>query len=170
MTLRVLDTYCEVVTPEGVGLHLPAAGPMPRALAWLIDLIARWSILLVMLFLLGTLGAMGGGLGLIVLFLVYWGYPILMEGLWNGQTLGKRALRLQVISANGAPVGWMAVIVRNLLRTVDMLPIGYAVGLVTCLFDNSGRRLGDMVAGTLVIHTMPRVEMANMPGLASAAP
>jgi hypothetical protein len=61
-------------------------------------------------------------------------------------------MELRVVADDGAPVGWIATIVRNLLRTVDMLPFGYATGLVAGLADPHGRRLGDMVAGTVVVH------------------
>ncbi len=148
----MLDTYREVVTPEGVSLHLPAAGPVPRAVAWAIDFAIRIGILLLASMALGMLGGTGQGLYLISTFLVFWAYPIVFETLWNGQTPGKKAMSLRVVSSNGAPVGWLAAITRNLLRTVDMLPFGYAMGLVACLADPHARRLGDMVAGTLVVH------------------
>jgi uncharacterized RDD family membrane protein YckC len=156
----MLDTYREVITPEGVPLHLPAAGPVPRALAWLIDLMARFGALTVLSIPFMALGGFGQGLYLTSMFLVLWAYPIVLEGLW-GQTLGKKALGLKVVAADGAPVGWLAVIVRNLLRTVDMLPFGYAVGLISGLFDPYGRRLGDLVAGTLVVHLPPRQRPAK---------
>ncbi|WP_172675200.1 RDD family protein, partial [Stenotrophomonas pictorum] len=145
----MLDTYREVITPEGVPLQLPAAGPVPRALAWLIDLMVRVGVLTLMSPLLALLGGLGQGLYLGLMFLMFWAYPIILE-VWLGQTLGKKAVGLRVIARDGAPLGWMAAIVRNLLRTVDMLPFGYALGLICCLYDPYGRRLGDLVAGTLV--------------------
>ncbi|MET0807174.1 MAG: RDD family protein [Pseudoxanthomonas sp.] len=148
----MLDTFREVVTPEGVALHLPAAGPVPRALAWAIDLAIRLGILLLLAMVLGLLGAAGQGLYLIVLFLVFWAYPILFEALWNGQTPGKKAMGLRVVTGDGEPLGWLPAITRNLLRAVDMLPFGYSTGLLACLADPHGRRLGDLVAGTLVLH------------------
>lgn len=157
----MLDTYRQVVTPEGVALHLPAAGPVPRALAWIIDLAVRLGILMMAGTVLALLGAAGQGLYLVLLFLVFWAYPIVLEAMWNGQTLGKKALSLRVVAGDGAPVGWLAAITRNLLRTVDMLPFGYATGLVACLADPYGRRLGDLVARTLVVHdTRERAQVA----------
>ncbi|RNF83813.1 RDD family protein [Montanilutibacter psychrotolerans] len=155
----MLDTHREVVTPEGVALHLPAAGPVPRALAWVLDFVIRMAVVTLGAIVLAAMGRAGSGIHAVLIFLVYWFYPVLFEALGNGRTPGKRVLGLRVVAANGAPVGWMAAFVRNLLRTVDMLPFGYAVGLVTSLADPWGRRLGDMVAGTLVVH----VERAHPP-------
>ncbi|MBU8977014.1 RDD family protein [Lysobacter sp. MMG2] len=148
----MLDTYREVVTPEGVALHLPAAGPVPRALAWLIDFLIRAGVMIAMGTVLGVFGRVGMGVYAVVMFLVFWFYPVVFEAMWDGRTPGKRSLGLRVIAANGAPVGWLAAFTRNLLRVVDMLPLAYATGLVASLLDPWGRRLGDMVAGTLVVH------------------
>ena len=169
-TAAMLDTYREVLTPEGVALHLPAAGPVPRALAWLLDLLLRAAVLLVLSTALGVLGGLGKGLYLVGLFLVFWAYPIVLEAAWNGQTPGKRALGLRVVSGDGAPVGWLPAVVRNLMRTVDMLPFGYATGLVACLCDRHGRRLGDLVADTLVVHVRPRRSDPRLPAVPPLAP
>lgn len=162
--VRSLDTVREVYTPEGVALRLPAAGPVPRALAWLIDSTVRFGLLFVVGMIAAVLDRVGAGVYLIAYFAIFWAYPILFEVLWDGQTLGKRVMSLRVISDDGAPVGWLASIVRNLLRTVDFLPVGYATGLVAGFFDPWGRRLGDMVARTMVIHApaaapLPRVQV-----------
>jgi len=161
----MLDTFREVHTPEGVALRLPAAGPVPRALAWLIDLGIRIGVLSVSAALIGVLGRAGVGLYFVMAFLLLWGYPVVFEAMYDGQTPGKRAMELRVVSADGAPVGWLASIVRNLLRTVDALPVGYGFGLVASLSDPYGRRLGDMVAGTLVVHA-PRLHAPPPPPVA----
>lgn len=148
----MLDTIRHVQTPEGIALHLPAAGPVPRALAWLLDAAIRLGLLLPVSMLAGMMSEFGMGMLLLWMFLLMWGYPILFEVLWDGQSPGKRALGLRVVAADGAPVGWLASTVRNLMRTVDMLPLGYATGITSSLLDRWGRRIGDMVAGTLVIH------------------
>jgi uncharacterized RDD family membrane protein YckC len=172
MTARAaaLDTVRHVYTPEGVALRLPAAGPVPRAVAWLIDTAIRWGILTVAGLLLAVLGKPGAGLYLLVYFVVFWGYPILCEVLFDGQTPGKRALELRVIADDGAPVGWLASIVRNLLRTVDFLPLGYGVGLVASFADPWGRRLGDMVAKTMVIHAPRDRKTLHPPEAGAQAP
>lgn len=166
----MLDTYREVVTPEGVALHLPAAGPVPRALAWAIDLSIRIVVLMVASMVLAMLGTAGFGPYAVLMFLVFWFYPVLFEVLDHGRTPGKRALGLRVIAANGAPVGWLAAFTRNLMRTVDMLPFGYATGLLASLADPWGRRLGDMVAGTLVVHDARPHEPQAAPVSAALAP
>ena len=148
----MLDTVRDVDTPEGVFLRLPAAGPVPRAFAWLIDAAIRFALVILASMFLGVLGRFGIGVYLVFLFLVVWAYPVAFEAMWDGQTPGKRAMGLRVVAANGAPVGWMASFVRNLMRTVDMLPFGYAFGLASSLVDPWGRRLGDVVARTLVVH------------------
>ena len=165
----MLDTVREVVTPEGVPLRLPAAGPVPRALAWLIDAAIRGAVLMVALLVLAALGMTGMGVYAILLFALMWLYPVLFEALDNGRTPGKRALGLRVIAANGAPVSWLASFTRNLLRVVDLLPALYATGLVTSLADPWGRRLGDMVAGTLVVHVASD-DFSGAEGHAAPAP
>lgn len=166
----MLDTVREAHTPEGVALRLPAAGPLPRALAWCVDAAIRGSILLAGSMVLGLLGRSGVGLWMVLMFSLLWVYPVLFEALRDGQTPGKRALGLRVIRDDGAPVGWQASIVRNLMRTVDMLPIGYAIGLVMGLFDPAGRRLGDIVAGTLVIHAPEAKKRAAQAQTPAASP
>jgi len=172
-TGKRLDTICEVHTPEGVSLRLLAAGPFPRALAWLIDAGVRFALIWAGAMVLSMLGTMGEGMFLIVLFVLTWFYSVIFEVSWNGQTLGKRVLGIRVVAANGAPAGWMAVFTRNLLRVVDMLPFGYAAGLVTGLIDPWGRRLGDLVAGTLVVHVaraQSPVSIAALPAHPPALP
>ncbi|MDT0896885.1 RDD family protein, partial [Staphylococcus pseudintermedius] len=147
----MLDTYRQVVTPEGVALQLRAAGPVPRALAYLVDLIARAASYIALVQLLAIpFGKAGTAMLMLVSFALTWFYPVLFEALMQGRTPGKWALGLRVVAADGAPVGWMATFARNLLRVVDALPLFYAVGLTACLIDPWGRRLGDMVARTLV--------------------
>lgn len=165
----LLDTVREVYTPEGVALRLPAAGPVPRAMAWLIDAGIRYAVLTVVSLLLAMGSEAGMGIYLVVFFVIFWGYPVLFEVLMDGQTPGKRAMSLRVIAADGAPVGWLASFTRNLLRTVDFLPFGYGVGLIVGYADPWGRRLGDMVAKTIVIHA-PREPSAALARLEGAYP
>jgi uncharacterized RDD family membrane protein YckC len=159
----VIDTLTQVETPEGIALRLRSAGAIPRAAAWALDFMIRVAILWGAGTVLAVLGQTGFGLYLISLFVIFWFYPILFEVLRDGQTPGKKVLGLRVVNANGTPVTWIASFVRNLMRTVDMLPLCYAFGLVSTLIDPHSRRLGDLVAGTMVVY-------AEAPLKQSAAP
>ncbi len=164
----MLDTLRAVHTPEGVDLHLPVAGPLLRSVAWGIDAVIRLGVITTAATVFGLMETTGVGWYLLALFVVLWLYPVVFEAMWNGQTPGKRAVCLRVVRADGAPVGWLGAFVRNLLRTVDMLPFGYAIGITSGLLDPWGRRLGDLVAGTVVIHvpTLPaQVQMHASDGI-----
>jgi uncharacterized RDD family membrane protein YckC len=166
----MLDTLTLVETPEGIALQLRSAGAMPRACAWVLDTLLRAGGLWLVATLLAVLGAGGMGIYLIVLFATMWIYPVLFEVLRDGQTPGKRVMRLRVVNANGTPVTWLASIVRNLMRTVDMLPFCYAFGLLGCLIDRHGRRLGDIVAGTLVVYAEAPSKLAAAPDVPIVQP
>ena len=148
----MIDTLHPVSLPEGVEITLRLAGPLARARAWMFDTALRMVITLSMPALFGWLGPAGTGFMLIMMFVLWELYPIAFEVLWNGATPGKRLCNLAVVNADGTPVGWPASILRNVLRWADMLPIGYAVGLASMLLDSQFRRLGDLAAGTVVIH------------------
>jgi len=152
----MIDTLRQVETPEGIRIGLHAAGALTRARAWMADALIRIAILMFGSSVLAALGATGRAMFILLIFATTWIYPVLFETLWNGQTPGKKMFDLRVVNANGTPVTWLASITRNLLRVADMLPFFYAVGLVTCWFDPYGRRLGDLAANTLVVHTEPR--------------
>lgn len=149
---RLLDTRHHVETPEGIDLVLRPAGVLPRILAFLIDLLIRGAILLVAFIILAILGQFGVGLASILYFLIDWWYMVLFEVLNQGRSPGKQALGLRVVHDDGTPVGWGASLTRNLLRFVDLLPVGYCLGLVSCLSNPAFKRLGDLAAGTLVVY------------------
>lgn len=149
----MIDTIREIETPEGIALQLRAAGALPRAQAWTIDLLLRLAVFVVAAIPLSLFGVSGNGVALLLIFALMWAYSVVCEVWWGGQTVGKRALGLRVVSADGTPVTWLPSVVRNLLRVVDALPGVYGVGLVSTLIDPHARRLGDIVAGTLVIHS-----------------
>jgi uncharacterized RDD family membrane protein YckC len=131
---------------------LRAAGTLPRAQAWTVDLFLRMGVFMLAMIPLSLFGVGGNGLALLLLFALMWGYSVACEVWLGGQTLGKRALGLRVVNADGTPVTWLPSVVRNLLRVVDALPGVYGVGLISTLIDPHARRLGDIVAGTMVIH------------------
>jgi uncharacterized RDD family membrane protein YckC len=148
----MLDTYRPVETPEGVEIGLRVAGPVPRLLAALVDLGLRVLVYLGLAIPAGLFGRSGSGLYLIGLFLVEWFYPVLFEVKRGGATPGKRSLGLMVLHRDGTPVGWSASVIRNLLRFADFLPAAYGFGLAAMLVDRDFRRLGDLAAGTVVVH------------------
>jgi len=92
------------------------------------------------------------GFVLILIFLVNWGYFALFEAFWNGKTPGKRAARIRVIHRSGRAMGFLESLARNLVRYVDFLPGFYGVGVIAIFVSRQNQRLGDMVAGTLVVH------------------
>lgn len=148
----MLDGRLSLTTPEGVRLLLTPAGPYLRAAAWALDFTLWAAFVIGIATLVGTSRA-GNGIYLLLLFASFWGYPILCEVYWSGRTLGKRIVGIEVLRADGLPVGWRESTLRNLLLVADFLPFMYAAGLACMLFDLQFRRLGDIVAGTLVVYS-----------------
>jgi uncharacterized RDD family membrane protein YckC len=149
---KSLDTIYTVNTPEGINLTLSPAGPMPRMLAWVIDVLVRFVIYTVTFTVLAVLGSSGAGIALIITFLVEWFYPVYFELFKKGQTPGKKSLNIYVVQDNGSPVTPASSMIRNLLRFVDFLPLFYGFGLVSMLLNKRFQRLGDLVAGTVVLY------------------
>lgn len=165
----MLDGRLSLTTPEGVRLLLTPAGPYPRALAWLLDVII-WGTSVWLLRMALPKGAVTDGLFAVIMFLSYWGFPIIWEVYFSGRSPGKRATGLEVVRADGLPVGWAESSLRNLLLVADFLPMAYATGLVCMLCDSQFRRLGDIVAGTLVVHHERPPERRPVPSAAPLAP
>ncbi len=163
----MLDTVREIETPEGIALRLRAAGALPRAQAWMVDMLLRMGVFVLAMIPLSLFGMGGNGLAMLLLFALTWAYSVVCEVWLGGQTLGKRALGLRVVNADGTPVTWLPSVVRNLLRVVDVLPGVYGVGLVSTLIDPYARRLGDIVAGTMVIHAIELPAGQQVPTLAA---
>ena len=148
----MLDTIKTVETPEGVELPLSCAGFYVRSIAWLLDALIQGLILLLLGIALPSMGEFGMGLFLIALFVINWFYPVLFEIYMNGQTPGKRIMKVQVLLMDGTLVNWGASMLRNLLRTVDFLPFFYVLGFISMLFSKDFRRLGDLAANTIVVY------------------
>lgn len=165
-----LDTLRTITTPEGVELNLRLAGPMPRACAWAIDLALRAVMLLVLLIAVSTLGELGLGIFLISAFLLEWIFPAVCEVRFGGATPGKKAMGLRVVNDDGTPVQAAAAVVRNLLRAVDFLPVMYGVGLVSMLVNREFKRLGDLVAQTVVVYREDAQPAPAIPEAAAIAP
>jgi uncharacterized RDD family membrane protein YckC len=150
-----LDTSIASETPEGIFLELRPAGLSVRYYAFILD----WAIRLTVLFAAAIIAAVAGGIGmafwLILAFALEWLYPIAFELTRSGATPGKRAFGLRVVMDNGLPVTAAAAVTRNLLRVADFLPFGYGFALASLLTRADAKRLGDLAAGTLVVH-LPR--------------
>jgi uncharacterized RDD family membrane protein YckC len=147
-----LDTTVSSETPEGLALVLRPAGAPARVLAYAIDWLARTSVAAIAGLVLSPLKEFGFGLWLVLYFSLEWLYPVLFELLPGSATPGKRAMGLQVVMDDGLPVTVAASFVRNLLRTADFLPFASFAGLLTMLLRRDFKRLGDLAAGTRVVH------------------
>lgn len=147
-----LDTLYHVNTPEGIDLRLSPAGPVPRMLAWMIDILIRTGIYIVLYTFLAIFGKTGIGIFLIFYFLLEWFYPVYFELYQNGQTPGKKAFNLYVTMENASPINPGASITRNLIRFVDFLPFFYGFGFISMMITKRFQRLGDLVASTVVLH------------------
>jgi uncharacterized RDD family membrane protein YckC len=139
-------------------------------MAFLLDLLIRLGIDLGLVMIFGAWGGFGGGVILIGVFCVEWLYPIIFELSRWGATPGKRTLGLRVVMDTGLPVTPAASFTRNMLRVADFLPLAYAFGIVTMLLNRECKRLGDLAAGTLVVHANPVVLHDAPPPAASLAP
>lgn len=157
-------------TPEQVAIRFPIAGIGSRFLALLADYllqgVAYVVIFLVLILVLSSAPSAFQSIArtrekwfiaaiILFYFLLHWGYFTLFEAYWNGQTPGKRLCKIRVIRDSGRQITFFESLTRNLIRTVDELPGFYAVGIVTMLCNHRNKRLGDLAAGTLVVHERP---------------
>jgi len=144
-----------VVTPEYVEFHFVLAGLYSRFLAWLLDSVLVVFGTIAVLSALQGLATVSEGffsaLAAIVWFLLDWGYSITLEAAWSGQTVGKRLLSLRVIQESGVRIGFYHAVLRNLVRPLDRLPLMYLVGGGAALASRGQQRLGDLLAGTIVV-------------------
>lgn len=157
-----LDNTTDVETPERIRFRHRVAGPVRRGVAYLLDLVIRGIIIA----LLGTLAVgvgglstgsarASGGLMLLLLFVFEWCWYVLFETFWRGRTIGKRILGLRVVRDGGYPVGFIDSMLRNVMRAADFLPVGYVLGVLVMAVDPRSRRLGDLIAGTMVVVESP---------------
>ncbi len=176
------DQQVDVETPEQVVLSYTLAGVGARAAAAIVDFLVVALIIVAFIFSLSLLAKLGQpgpkptpeesstwavAIFILVIFALEWGYYVLFEALWDGQTPGKRLLHIRVVQDGGYSVSFGASAVRNIARIIDGQPgFVYGVGVVAVALNKSGKRLGDMMAGTFVVQE--RIEHA--PVIASAAP
>ena len=159
----MLDTAREIPTPEGIELSLRLAGPVARALAWMIDLVLRLTAFGILSIPVSLLGGIGAGISFILWFGLEWFYPTVFEVYGGGATPGKRALGLIVLHRDGTPVGLPASLTRNLLRAVDFLPMLYGFGLLSIVLSRDFQRLGDIAGGTLVVYREASAQHGAIP-------
>jgi uncharacterized RDD family membrane protein YckC len=155
----------DIETPELVTFSYTIAGVGSRVAAALIDYLLCLLLFIALVITLAFVGArrlvsLGGtsseawALAIVVLgqFFILWGYYVLWEGLADGQTPGKRYMRLRVVSDGGYSVSFAVSAIRNLVRILDMQPLfTYGVGIGSILLTKQGKRLGDLAAGTIVV-------------------
>jgi uncharacterized RDD family membrane protein YckC len=165
-----LDTVLECETPEGIVLELRPAGLPARACAYLLDWLIRMMVFVAASSATSAMGGIGTALSLILLFGLEWLYPVAFELARAGATPGKAILGLKVVMDNGLPVTPAASLNRNLLRTADFLPFGYALGLLCMLTRRDFRRLGDIAAATLVVYRTPPIAKVTLPEVEPVAP
>ena len=153
-------TQNQVVTPEAVPLELDTANIGSRGLAVMIDWLIQGTTLFALLVgLTALIGATNAHLGVglaaalffLLTFLVLWGYPTALETLWRGRTIGKAALGLRVVTIEGAPVRFRHAAIRATLGLVDFILTSGAGAIVCVLLTPRSQRLGDLVAGTVVL-------------------
>jgi len=184
MTENWLQEEYTIDTPENVSFRYEIAGIGSRFLGGLIDsaiiglaLLLLNIVLAVVLEIVnvddGVVAALGngdvtwgGGIALAIYtllnFVLIWGYYVLFELIWNGQTPGKRRAQLRVVRLNGNPAGFLDVVIRNLVRMVDFLPTAYGLGLTVMFFNRHARRLGDYAAGTIVVKDRQGIALENL--------
>jgi uncharacterized RDD family membrane protein YckC len=157
-------------TPEGIVFSQILAGPATRFVAALIDILCVLVIDTALGSVLGLLRVVGPGIAQAAMTVGYFaisiGYGILLEWAWRGQTVGKKLCRLRVVDAEGLRLQFDQIVTRNLLRAIDMLPLFYFVGGISCWFSPKCQRLGDIAANTIVVR-MPRVSQPDLDQLLS---
>jgi uncharacterized RDD family membrane protein YckC len=160
--MEKIGDQLNIDTPELVSIEMPVAGIGSRFIGALLDsliLLGAFIVLVivraVILAALGLFGSnsvnWGRGIFFLIFFVLIWGYYSLFEAFGNGQTLGKRAAKIRVIHQSGRGITFFESLARNLVRYADFLPFFYGVGIVAMFMSRRSQRLGDMVAGTLVV-------------------
>jgi uncharacterized RDD family membrane protein YckC len=164
-TLNQKTNNLVIRTPEGIVFAQPLAGPMTRSLAWMIDFLCLAVALLMARILLGLLillsPELAQAMNVLLYFLLSLGYSMVLEWYWRGQTVGKRLLSLRVVDAHGLRLHPSQIVIRNLLRMVDILPAFYLVGGLACLLSRRAQRLGDFAANTVVVR-IPKVSQPDL--------
>jgi uncharacterized RDD family membrane protein YckC len=165
-------------TPENIEFSYSIAGIGSRFLGAIVDtvllLILQAALMVVMLILISQAEALpdsGGGSSVVSVlgavwallsFIFFWGYYILFELFWNGQTPGKRLIGLRVVREGGRPITFVGSAIRNLIRVIDFLPGLYGLGVLVMFIDRNARRLGDLAGGTLVVKDRVAISLDSL--------
>ena len=154
-----LDTMVRLITPERIVFQYPLAGPFRRLFAYFLDLVflVLFVIVLSLVSVILTLGSpSSAGVILVGFFFLTWGYGIVCEAFLNGQTLGKKALHIRVVTDQGVPITGAQATLRNIVGTIDgLIPFVFMAGLASVCLTKKFQRLGDLAAGTMVIVEEP---------------
>lgn len=168
----------DIKTPEYVSLQFQSAGLGSRAAAFIIDQI----ILLIVniAIIIGLILMLNGSFmdflsadmpsylfagAIILIFIIRWGYFFVFEYFSGGRTPGKKMVGIRVIQENGHSITLLSSMIRNLLRIIDSLPLNYLVGMLMIFFHSRHKRLGDLVAGTIVVHERRKKKKKKMTGI-----
>lgn len=166
----IIQTQLEVETPESIDLQATPAGVGPRAIAYSIDFLIRIVAQIILGIIFALAGMAGIGIWLVCAFLLEWFYPVFFEVLKKGQTPGKKQMGIAVVNDDLTPIAWGTSIVRNLLRFADLLPAFFFFGLVSILLTKKYQRLGDLVAGTLVVYRRAEKSHGALPSYQAHPP
>jgi len=165
-----MDQDLTILSPEKTIITYRLAGLGSRVKAHILDLflviLVTFGICMLFAFLFGMvgLGELASGAILFLSFVLPFSYFIFLEGLWNGQTIGKRTVGIRVRMADGTPVTFAAALSRNLMRPADMLPGPYFVGFLAIFTNPKSQRLGDLISNTVVCYEKrPPKEFAMAP-------
>jgi uncharacterized RDD family membrane protein YckC len=155
----------QIKTPEGIVFSQTLASPIARFLACVVDqlcVMVLMALVQTTLLLLSLISAdFMTAIQILLYFGVTIGFGIMLEWRWRGQTIGKRMLRLRVVDAEGMRLTFSQIVIRNLLRFVDLLPGLYLLGGATALFTRKAQRLGDFAANTVVIR-IPKISSPDI--------
>ncbi|SRR6266446_1184139 len=162
MLVATRTNRLHVRTPEGILFSFLLASPVARFLAVSIDVACVFTIIWSLRIVVALLGVLhpdaATAFQIIAYFVVSVAYGIGTEWYWRGQTIGKRLLRLRVLDERGLKLEFSQIVIRNLLRCVDLLPAFYAIGGTVCLLTRHAQRLGDIAANTIVVRNPPILE------------
>jgi uncharacterized RDD family membrane protein YckC len=164
-----MERSVTVRTPESIAFHYELAGLGSRFLAvaidWIIQIILTIGLFIGFGYASAGINRFLGSLHLkqsqtdsviiaaeiLLVFIIFFGYFIAFEALWNGQTPGKRAIGIRVVRDGGYPIGFTESVIRNLIRVIEVALFVYGVSAICAIMSASNKRLGDLAAGTIVV-------------------